>query len=196
MPLNLVTPPAAPILSVAEAKTHLRVTSSDDDSYIEALVDAARAHVEGKTGITGRALVTQTWDLFLDDFPVNCDSVIEFPLSPLASVTHIKYYDENNDLQTIAPENYVVDTYSMRGRIQPAYGTNWPSVYPKMNAVVVRAVLGYGDAAADVPAPIRQAIKLLVGHLYENREAQLENALSEMPMGVRALLAPYTLPRF
>ena len=58
--------------------------------------------------------------------------------------------------------------------------------------------LGYGMAESSIPAPIRSAALLMIGHLYQNREAVTGYgaALQETPMGVEALLAPYRKAAF
>lgn len=91
MPLVLQTAPTTEPVTTAEAKTHLRVTTSDDDTYIGTLITVARRHVET---ITGRALINQTWDYFLDNFPPGDKIVI--PLPRLSSVTTVKYTDKDN----------------------------------------------------------------------------------------------------
>ena len=59
-----------------------------------------------------------------------------------------------------------------------------------MNGVVVRFVCGYGSLGTDVPMAIRQAMLLIIGHLYEHREAS-SSGVHLLPMGVEALLATY-----
>ena len=190
--LALVTAPASEPLTRTEAKLHLRVDSSftDDDSLIDALITAARQHVESHTR---RALVTQTWDLFLDAFPAGNEICV--PLPTLQSVTSLKYTDSAGAVTTWSTSNYIVDTAHAPGRIVPAYGVYWPVFTPSpSNPVAVRFVAGYGAAAA-VPEAIKAALELLIGHWYENREAVIgianSTALAPVPLAVEALLAPY-----
>lgn len=186
MALVLVTPPAQEPVPLAEAKAHLRVDTADDDALIQALIVAAREHVEH---IIRRALVTQTWDLILDAFPAD---EIMLPRPPLQSVSSITYRLQDGTVVTLDPANYVVDTKSEPGRVVLAPGRSWPSdpLYAA-GAVTVRYVAGYGDPAA-VPVAIKQAILLLVGHWYENREAvAVGHTVIQLPMTVDALLWPY-----
>lgn len=192
MSLALVTAPAAEPLTRTEAKTHLRVDTSftADDTLIDALITTARQHVENHTR---RALVTQTWDLFLDGFPSSNEICV--PLPALQSVTSLKYTDSAGAVTTWSTANYIVDTAHAPGRIVPAYGVYWPVFTPSpSNPVAVRFVAGYGAAAA-VPEAIKAALKLLIGHWYENREAVTgisnSTALAPVPLAVEALLAPY-----
>ena len=122
MILTLVTPPQYEPVSLDEAKDHLRVTASDDDVRITGYITAARKWVEN---YLGRALITQTWDKWLNQFPSSYpytalyiepetyhseDNIIEIQKAPLQSVTSITYTDENGVDQTLSTSIYTVDT--------------------------------------------------------------------------------------
>lgn len=184
MPLQLDTPATADPVTVAEAKAHLRVGFSEDDTLIEGLIASATA--EAQT-ITRRQLVTATWKLLLRDFPAG-DEPIRVPLPPLQSVSSVKYFDTNGTEQTIASANYIVDIASEPGRIALAPDKTWPGVQDRINAVTVEFIAGYGDPSA-VPERIKTAIKQLVGHWYENREAAtLGIEAKEVPLAFERLL--------
>lgn len=193
MPLVLQTAPTVEPVTSTEAKAHLRVTTTDDDTYITTLISVARKHVET---ITNRALINQTWDYFLDDFPTKDRIVI--PLSKLSSVTSVKYTDSDNAQTAFASGSYIVDTNTDPGQIVLAYGESWPSYTPRpINAVEIRFVAGYGAAASAVPEGIKQAILLLISHWYENREpVNIGNIVSVIPETVNALLWPYRVIYF
>jgi uncharacterized phiE125 gp8 family phage protein len=211
--LKLVTAPGAEPLALSEVAPFLRVTGTDDDPVIFSLITAAWQHLDGRDGWLGRALVTQEWDLVLDEFPRGTGWVssgawnssgvfgpcpIEVPLPPLQSVTHIKYIDNDGVEQTWAAAKYIVDTKSEPGRITPAFDESYPSTRRVMNAVTVRFVAGYGGPAA-VPGPIKLAMSALVAHWFENREPVgigVGAVAVEMPMHVVSLLAPFRVWRF
>ena len=186
MGLTLVTAPAAEPLTTAEAKTHLRVDNSEDDVYIGALITAARQEVER---YTGRALVTQTWDLTLDAFPWG-NGPIWLPRPPVQSVTSISYVDDAGATQTWATANYRVDITGETARIEPAWSLNYPTTRGIVAAVTVRFVAGYGAAAA-VPALMVHAIKLLVGEWYEQRQITTYGAPGRAPWAVAEILSRY-----
>lgn len=186
-----VTPPAEMPVTLDEAKRHLRVLNNAEDTLITALIAAATQHLEGRGGILGRALVTQTWDMRIDAFPRSHKGRIELPMPPLQSVTWIKYVDAAGAEVTLPAERYVVDAQHMIGRVRPAYGTQWPSALDDEGAVRIRFVAGYGAAGA-VPDPIKQAILLLVGHWWINREAVGE-ARGAHALAVEALTQPYRI---
>jgi len=146
---------SAPVV-YGDAESHLRLNLLD--TQVLAHVAAACEHVQS---VTRRSLVTQTWELTLDCFPFG---PIELPMPPLQSVESITYTDPAGATQTW--EDYVVDAAG--SRVYPIHGTDYPDTLPVPSAVTVRFVSGY----AATPEPIRAAILLLVGDLYENREAQ------------------------
>lgn len=184
-PVRTVAPLVTPV-SVAEAKAHLRVVGSTDDTLIGALIAAATDHLDGWSGILGRALVTQTWR---QDFGRFCDAM-RLPLGPAASVTSVTYYDGDNVSRTLAETVYELVTDARGPFVGLKPDQSWPSTYGRRNAVSVTYVAG--TAAADVPAAIKAAIMLMVGNLYENREANVVGTIvSALPLGVDRLLGPY-----
>ena len=190
MGLTLVTGPAVEPVSLAEAKAHLRVDDDDSNDLIVALIGAARQHVES---FTRRKLITQTWDYQIDQFP---SDAIVVPLAPVASVTSITYLDTAGATQTWSSSNYRTDLpsgpWAQRPRIEPGYGLSYPLTYGVMNAVAVRCVVGYGSTASTVPAAIRAAMKILIGHWFEHREPVVTGTIvAQMPMSVNALLWPF-----
>jgi uncharacterized phiE125 gp8 family phage protein len=204
---TLVTAPSAEPMSTADAKAFLRVDSSDDDTLISQLVFAARRACES---YTGRALVTQTWKLFLDGFSevdiplwegmkVGADIAIRkrfipLPKPPLASVTHIKTYDDDDTATTFASSKYFVDTASESGRIVLREGETFPTALRVANAVEIQYVAGYGAASA-VPEALIVGMKEHITYLYENRGDAMNNALT-MPVIAKQLYQPYRILSF
>ncbi len=199
--ISMVTAPAVEPVSLAEAKSHLRIgtTETDDDTYITPLIVAARRFAES---YCTRSLVQQTFDVKLDCFPRS--GLIDVPRPPLVSVTSITYTDVAGVLQTIAAADYQVDSASEPGRIFPAATKWWPGVRGgDLNPITIRCVAGYPvgspqDAIGlreNIPAEIKSAMLMLIGHLYEHREMVSDQirAISEqeVPMGTRWLLSPY-----
>ena len=166
MSLRLVTAPTTYPVTLAEAKAHLRVDSTDEDTLITAMITAATETAEQ---ITGRAIMTQTWELTLDGFP----SEFELTRVPVASVTSVKYLDMDGVQQTLSNALYLVRTADDFGfaKVAPAYNTEWPLAQDSFDSVAVRFVAGYANAAA-VPESIKAWVKLTVSAMYENREAE------------------------
>lgn len=154
-----------------------------DDTLITRLITAARRTCER---YQGHVYISQTWDLYLDAWPT---TPFKFPLAPLQSVTHIKYYDTDETEYTFSADSYHVDAMGWPGRVGLAYGEVWPTTTLRtLNGVVIRFVAGYGDTVDDVPEDFREAILMLVGHFYENRETTLVRPPDVIPFGVQALL--------
>lgn len=59
--VELVAGPSLPVVSLDEAKAHLRVSHDDEDDLIRGLIAAATAYLDGLDGVLGRALSPQTW---------------------------------------------------------------------------------------------------------------------------------------
>ncbi len=158
---------------------------SMEDEVLSGFIETARQSCEG---YQNRAYITQVWDLFLDNFP---DIPFNLPFPPLQSVTHIKYYDTDGTEYTFDSGDYQVSTAGFKGRISLGYGKTWPSTTLRpMDGVNIRFVAGYGDTAENVPQMFRTAIKLLTGHLYENRESTDIREHFEIPGTVKSLLGP------
>lgn len=166
MPLRRITDAGSEPLTLDEAKLHLRVTGSTEDTLITALIKAARTTCEERLQ---RSLLTTTWELTLDEFP----EAIPLRRPRVQSVTSVKYVDVDGVEQTLDPAAYQVDDKSEPGWVVPAYGYSWPQTRQQVNAVAVRYTTGYGNNASDVPQPLRQWMLLMVGAMYENREAEV-----------------------
>jgi uncharacterized phiE125 gp8 family phage protein len=150
-------------VTLSEAKAHLRAIGTSDDTYITALITAARQICEDKVQ---RTLLQTDWELTLDAFP--CAIPLRMPR--VMSVLEVAYLDEAGASQVLAPSDYLVDDKSEPGWIVPAYGLAWPATRDQPNAVTVEYRCGYGASASLVPAPIKSWILLMIGALYENRE--------------------------
>lgn len=177
--LTLMTPPTEEPVTLAEAKLYLRIDHDVEDGLLSALLVAAREYVEM---YTRRQLVTATWELTLDTWP----ACIRPPRPPLQAVTALTYLDSTATLQTLDPSAYQVDITVEPGRIVPAAGASWPALAPVPGAARVRYTAGFGAAAA-VPETYKAAIKLLLGDLYEHREARDEGAFPDNPTVARLL---------
>jgi uncharacterized phiE125 gp8 family phage protein len=185
--LVLDTAPTSTVISLAEAKTFLRIDSDydDDDAYITSLINVATGVVEE---FTRRRLITQTYIIYYDEFP----PYIDLQVGEGANVTHIKYYDTNNVQQTLDASNYDVDAKIRPGRIYESENGDFPDTFERPNAVEVKFIVG--GSASNVPAPIVQAIYIIVGRYYENRQDVVTGTIaSELPLMVDHLLTPYRL---
>lgn len=176
MSLTQTVAPSVEPVTVAEAKAQANVYFAEDDSFIEALITAARERTEANTW---RQLVHATYELRLRHFP---DAEwIEIPCPPLSSITSIEYVDTNGDTQTISTDIYSVDSVSEPGRVILKYGKQWPSTRDEENAVVITFVAGYSADATDVPQVAKQSILMRVATWYEFRETTVSATVNKVP---------------
>lgn len=186
MALVVITAPAVEPVTLAQFKTHARIDHDDENALIEAKLVSARKYVER---FIGRPLISTTYELVYDAFPVGS---ITLPKAPLRSVTSVKYVAAATSLEaTLSEASYTADIDSDPGRIVPP-SAGWPATADVPNAVRIRFIAGYGDAPEDVPEPLREAILQLAAQLFEHREAALygESAAS-IPHGVGDILSAY-----
>lgn len=183
MALKLVTAPDKLAVDLDDIKIHLRVSHTDEDPYIQSLIQTATQSVEI---ISMHKMITQTWDLYLDEFPDK--DHVEIPWPPLQSVSAIYYTPQGSSKQTWDAGNYVVDNVGIPGQVVLANAATWPSdLLVPVNGVQIQFICGFGDDPGDVDQRARQAIMLLVGHYYENREAVTPNRADLLPQGVHNL---------
>lgn len=176
------TLPSVEPITLEEAKLHLRVTQAADDMLITALIAAARVHVEQ---VCEHALMAQVWTMRADRF-----EGLTLPGGNVRSVTSISYLDSAGASQTLPLNQVVIDTTRVPARVTLAANQSWAVVAAQANAVSVVYEVGYSDAAA-VPAPIKAAMLLIIGDLYENREAQSVGQPITENATVSALLWPF-----
>jgi uncharacterized phiE125 gp8 family phage protein len=179
-----VEPTAGPVPLVT-AKSHLRVSGTDEDPLIAAMLAGAVRQAERESGLQ---FLTATYALTLDDFPRACAEdgagVIRLPVGPALSVSSIAYRDADNAPQTLSPADYAVGLKT--GRIRPV--SFWPSTYPYgLENVTVTYTAGFGAAAASVPADAVQAVLLILADRYENRGDEVSSFHAERPIPAGAL---------
>jgi uncharacterized phiE125 gp8 family phage protein len=177
----LIEPPASEPLSLVEAKNYLRIQHDADDALIAAMISAARMQAESRTR---RALITQRWRIVLDRWPA--PGTIKSPVSPLREVVAARVRDETGELQALDTDIFIANTASLPGLIAFDEAR---VIHPAQDraGIEIDVETGYG-AAADVPAPLVQAIRLLLARAYEYRGQSERN---DMPDGIAELLAPY-----
>ena len=219
MATQLKTPPASEPVTLAEAKSYLRITDTDDDPFINALITAVRQRFESWTD---RSLITQTWTLWLDGFPRagkegapgeghfelpvahfdNVKRLLEIPRPPLQSVVFLKTHDSANSASVFDSSNYLLDTVSNPGRLALNQDAQWPTGLRSVNAVEIEFTAGYGNAS-DVPSAIKQGILLWMKLLFADKSKLFESdestpGLTEInrvpiPPVVKALWESYRL---
>lgn len=155
--------------------------NTTEDPVLVGMLAAARESVEE---YLQRALITRTLRYTIDRFP-SCD-ILPLPRPNLLTVTSVQYIDTNGDTQTMSSSDYTVDVATLPGRIVLDWDASWPSPRDQRNAVIVNYTAGYGASRSAIPSPIKAAIKMMIGDLFEHREGEDSSADT-----IQALLGPY-----
>lgn len=183
MRLTQTTAPITTSVDLVLAKVQCRVEHSDDDSFIDSLIGAADRHIER---ILGRAVMPQTWLLELAAW----QDVLVLPVEPVRSVV-VTYTDAAGDQQTLDAASYSLSAWpSMATEWRFVSGALQPELHEGEYPVRFAIAAGYANAYA-VPDDLKAAVQMLVSHWYQHREAVAAGAMTEVPMGVSALIAPY-----
>lgn len=184
MNVLVVTPPE-PLVTLAEAKVHCRVTHDHEDTLIAGYAQSASAHIDGPFGVLKRAVMPQTLEVRAHVF----SALDRLPCGPVQSIESVRYINHTGTEALLDDTVYGLN----EDRVHLASGARWPAVRGDAAGIRVRYVAGF-DA---VPAALRQAALLLIGQWYAVRmPINVGNIVSELPHGVRALLAPYKIWRF
>lgn len=190
MALVMRTGPAAEPLSVEEAKAHLRIDGTAEDALIASLILTSRLHIEAALGL---ALIAQGWTLVLDQWPK--DGTVKIPIRPVLGVGEVRVIDRDGNAAVVAAPDYQADVANTPARVV-SNGAGWPAPGQKINGIEIDFDAGYGAAAGDVPAPIKQALLMLVAHWYEHRDPlEIGSPSVAIPVAISNLLKPYRLVR-
>ena len=170
-------------VSLVEAKAFLKIDDTAEDGLIRTLIAAARLHVEG---VTGRALLAQSWRLVLDNWPVT--RMIKLPVTPLMSVTAISAIDPSGASHEVGLEQFQSDRERL---LLPRRIAGMPSLQA-YQGIEIDYVAGYGSAADEVPADLRQAVLLLIAHWHEHRDAVvMAGSGAVVPSGFDRVVSAY-----
>jgi uncharacterized phiE125 gp8 family phage protein len=193
----IVTSATGEPITLAEAKEHLRVNTTDNDDYITNLITVARQRVEE---ITNRKLMPQTWKVYYDAWPSSGDNYdhIDLPYPPLSTVpsTGIVYTNSDGDSTTFSSTAWASDTVSEPGRVVLEYDDDWPTeTLHNRNPIAIEFQCGYSGSTA-VPERIKQAIKIILAELYEQREISVVGQSVYTNSIVENLLSDYRVFTF
>ena len=184
MTATMTTPPALEPVTLEDARAHLRVTVTDEDTLLTRLIAAARRQVEQ---VTQRALITQTWRLYLDVWPPG--RIVRLPIAPVQQVDAVTVYNVDGIPVSIDPSGFALDSIGSPPRLKVALGATPPG--RTLNGIEIDFTAGYGSLAGDVPRPLVQAILMLVAQWFEYRVMDGDTTAAPTPSGFQALVAPY-----
>lgn len=211
--LALVTPPAVTPFDLDAAKAHLNVYHDDDNALIESLIAATVAMVDGPRGI-GIAMVEQTWRLTLDGFADRAflgdcgfaplrrfPLAIPIPLGPVSAIASFEYTaGDGTEVVLVEGTDFKFSADVDPQIVFPPFGMAWATPICEPGAVRIEFVAGFGPTAADVPADLVAALKLTLGHLYNNREDVIgvdrQVGAVRLPLGAAAIFDRYRVGLF
>ena len=191
MALVPINGPAVEPVSLAEAKAHLRVSGTSEDLLIASLITAARVHLELALSC---AFITQTWSWFLDGWPQRMR--LELPLGPARSISAIRVLTAGDVITTMPAQSYLLTGRARPPRLTLKERGHWSNGGPQpaygADGIEIEFIAGFGDAPADVPAPLRLALLLLIAHWFEQRAPiEVGRGGTELPPMIAELTAPY-----
>lgn len=179
------TTPSVEPITLAEVKTHLRLTGTAEDVYLWQLIRGARERVEA---FTGRALITRT--VTLDLTAQESRPPIRLLYPPVASITSVTGYDNDANTTTVSTSNYFLSGDDL----YPAPNTSGWAEEAERLAWALRIVYstGYGSNVEDVPYDLRHALLLWIADQYEMRQSEvLGTVVARSSNNWKSLLRPY-----
>lgn len=179
----LLAGPAEEPVSLGEARAFLKVDDGAEDALITTLIGAARLHVEG---VTGRALLAQSWRVVLDHWPD--DRQVKLPVTPFMAVTEITAYDAAGAGHEVPLTQFLSEPDRL---LLPAHVAGMPLLRERQG-IEVDYVAGFGTEPEEVPADIRQALLMLVAYWYEHRDAVIvAGSGAVVPWGFDRMVSQY-----
>lgn len=189
MALVMTGGPAGEPVSLADVKAQLRIDGSAEDLYLGGLILTSRLQIEAALGL---ALMTQSWRLTIPNWPPR--DILALPMRPVTAVTALHAIDEAGTLTPLSLAGIRLDAGPPPVLLRSAAG--WPLPVATFQSVAIDFTAGYGATASSVPAPIRQALLLLIAHWYERRDPyDTTESSGGIPCAVSDLLLPYRSPR-
>jgi uncharacterized phiE125 gp8 family phage protein len=189
---RVIAPVALPV-TLDEVKAHCRIDTDSEDAILTLYLNAAVSRLDGLSGILGRALMLQTWDVAIPYGLIPwSDDRLTLWLAPAAELVSVKYFDGSNAEITATLSDYDFVAGDWWAYVAPRDGLVWPTVYDRPDALTIRYAAGYADAAA-VPFEIKAAILIMVSDMYEHRETVAAGGIRPIAssMAVDNLLRPY-----
>lgn len=188
-PRRIVAPAVLPV-SLGEAKAHLRYEDDDQDALIEAQIKSAVGWLDGYSGILGRCLIHQRWELPL----IGWGGIIGLPFPDCSDVV-VSYRDPAGAWQLV-PDADLTEPVEMHGGTIVSYLPTFspPALANTLApAIKVSFKAGFGPAPEDVPPALREAILIMVGDWFRNRETAAFGTINPVPVvaNARALIAPW-----
>lgn len=165
-PVKLITPSVLTPVTLTEAKDHLKVTGTDSDTLVQTYLDAAIKRVEN---YRQSPVMSSEWELYGKTWPTS----FNLQKHPVTAINSVKYYDDDNALQTVTSTNYRLQDFRVPCRLEFDSDFTQPSLYDREFPIVVNFQAGFTYAASASYALIKQVIFLELGTYHEMRQTEL-----------------------
>ncbi|WP_340109464.1 head-tail connector protein [Pikeienuella sp. HZG-20] len=168
--LSRVAAPASPVVRLDELKAHLRVVGREEDELISDLERAAVSLLDGWGGLLGRGILRQAWR---QEFSHWGRLRLALPDALSATVTWLdgdgaEQSADQAELRADHLGSYVLASGPASSRIFVVFEVELPAHHLMA---------------------VRQAVKLLVGQWYENREAGVTGTITAtVPLAFESLI--------
>lgn len=190
MILILTAPTALPV-TVAQAKAHLRIDASDEDDVVERYLRAAIGFVQTKASVV---LAPTTLQQRFDYWP----GLVKLARGPVRDVREVAYLDEDGAEQEVAEASWMWEPTDEGADFWLVSDFDRPSLQEDRRGTV-RITFDAGfddpndtgsgdDPSLTLPDELVQAVLLMTGHFFENREAVSAVALHTVELAVDALI--------
>ena len=188
MTIAELMPPMAEPITLAEAKAHLRLDTTDEDVLLAALIRAAREYLEAQTGL---CLIVRPLRLYLDDWPAA--RVIQIARGPVQAIEMVTVYDASGTPVDVDASGYVLDGTARPARLLLP---ERPATERALNGIEIDFTAGFGESGADVPDTLKRALLLHVATMFELRGVlALNEQPGAVPAGYDRLVAPFCMRR-
>lgn len=179
--LTQTSAPATGIVTLTEAKEHLRVDDTSEDTLINTLILAASSAAQE---MAGKALVSQSWQWQT----AQPTGRVSLPMFPIETIDAITYQDADDATQSLTVSDFRLFGDQNSAAIEPKDGISWPSMHARPDALSITFTAGFGDIST-VPDTLKTAALLLIAHWFENRMAvSVGKTANAVPMGVQYLI--------
>jgi len=206
---RLVMGPAVEPITLTELKTHMRISDDTDNQYLAQLIQDTVQELEDYSGL---ALITQSWQLTLDRWPLHNEQwwdgereahidviyagskhrSLELPRYPLRTVDAVTVYDESDNATVVTiADVFDIDTSHLRGTLTLKRGAVWPTALRASAAIEIDYTAGYGGTTVTVPAPLRRAVRQMAAFMYEHRGDGCDPGDALSKSGAKAILDRY-----
>ena len=164
MRYKVTAKPSTNAVSLSEAKKDLRINGNYADSTLLTMIAAAQDYVEG---ICGLHTTSRTTVIYMNSWPTRKTTL---PISPIQSVSSLKYLDGDGNLQSVASSIYTLMDDEYEPRVYKKASQSWPNnLSDEYERIFLTVVSGYGDSANLTPPAVRYAIRFLINHWFTNR---------------------------